>query len=539
MKHLKTVLFLMVIAALALSACGGGTTAPKKVATFIFTQEFDNLNPLYTNQWFTAITYQMWNCYAWNYDDKNQPVPVLVKDMPNAENGGISADGKTITFALRDDIVWSDGKPITADDFIFTYNMYMDPNNTVSSQSPYDGIESVSAPDAHTVVVVFKEVFSPWAATMWKGILPKHILQAEFDSKGSLNESSYNRTPMVGCGPFTFAEWEAGSFARFVANDKYWLGRPKLDEITIRFVPDDASQIAALKSGEGDLGTFIAYSDIPSLEKTGIQMITAFSGYNEGLYINLGEKGHPALKDQGVRQALVFALDRESLVKDLLLGRTGVAATYWDNTPFVDPAIKPYPYDPAKAKELLDAAGWKDSNGDGTRDKDGVELVLKYGTNTRESRKEIQAVFQQEFLAVGIGTELINAENFFDGYADNGPAATGQFDIFEYSTVSQYPDPHTSEWGCDQIPTDAAPDGTNWQAVCDKDLEALITQESAQVDAVARQQIFYKISRMIFDKAYWIGFYWDPDIWAINSRLTNVKISGATSFYNIMEWDIK
>ncbi|MEY2818849.1 MAG: hypothetical protein RL275_2312 [Chloroflexota bacterium] len=560
MKNLKSVLFMMVIAALLLAACGGGsapaegteaageaTQAPgaegaeeggNKTATFIFTQEFDNLNPLYTNQWFTAITYQMWSCYAWAYDDQNAPVPNLVTELPSTENGGISEDGRTLTFNLRDDIVWSDGTPITADDFVFTYEMYMDPNNTVASQSPYDEMESVVAADPQTVVVTFKEPFAPWAATLWKGIIPKHVLQPVFEAEGNLNAAEYNRAPTVGCGPFNFAEWEAGSFARFVANENYWLGRPMLDEIFIRFVPDDASQIAALQSGEGDLGTFIAYSDIPALEEAGVQMFTVFSGYNEGLYLNLGEKGHPALKDQGVRQALAYALDRESLVTDLLLGRTGVAATYWDNTPFVDPSVAPYPYDPAKANELLDAAGWTDSNGDGTRDKDGVELVLKYGTTTREIRKEIQAVFQQQLLEVGIGTELINAENFFDGYAEGGPAATGSLDIFEYSTTANFPDPHTSEWFCDQIPTDEAPDGSNWQAVCDTDLEALFTTESSQVDAAARETTFHQISKHIFDQAYWIGIYWDPDIWAVNSRLTNVKLSGATPFYNIMEWDL-
>ena len=560
MKHLKPVLFVMVIAVMMLSACSGGGAAPtdqpgtsatsapvategapeeKKVATFIFTQEFDNLNPLYTNQWFTAITYQIWECYAWSYDDQNAPVPVLVREMPSTENGGISEDGKTITLNLRDDIVWSDGEPITADDFVFTYDMTMDPNNTVASQSPYDQMESVEAADPQTVVITFAEPFAPWAATLWKGILPKHVLQPVFEADGNINAAEWNRAPTVGCGPFNFAEWEAGSFARFVANDNYWLGRPKLDEIFIRFVPDDASQIAALESGEGDLGTFIAYPDIPALEESGMQLFTAFSGYNEGLYLNLGEKGHPALKDQGVRQAIAYAIDRESIVNDLLLGRTGVSATYWDNTPFVDPSIEPYPYDPAKANELLDVAGWTDSNGDGTRDKDGVELVFKYGTTTREIRKEIQAVFQQQLLAVGIGTELINAENFFDGYAEGGPAATGELDFYEYSTTAQYPDPHTSEWYCDQIPTDEAPDGSNWQAVCDADLEALFNQESAQVDAAAREKTFQEISRLIFDQAYWIGIYWDPDIWAINSRVTNVKISGATPFFNIREWDLQ
>jgi peptide/nickel transport system substrate-binding protein len=563
MKRSKSILFLIIVLMLLLSACGGRTAATqspaqpdngdsvieapatsvpagdKKFATFIFTQEFDNLNPLYANQWFATITHQIWNCYAWNYDDQNAPVPVLVAEMPSLGNGGISTDGKTITMKLRDDILWSDSIPITADDFVFTYEMYMNPNNTVTSQSPYDQMISVEASDPQTVVITFSEPYAPWAATLWRGILPKHVLQPVFDADGNINAAQWNRTPTVGCGPFNFVEWEAGSFSRFVANESYWLGRPKLDEIVIRFVPDYASQMVALKSGEGDLGTFIAYPDIKSLEETGIQVFTAFSGYNEGLYLNLGENGHPALKDRGVRQAIAYAVDRNSIVEELLLGRTGVAATYWDNTPFVDPTIEPYPCDPAKASELLDTAGWKDSNGNGIRDKDGVELILKYGTTTREIRKEIQAVFQQQLLRVGIGTELINTENLLDGYAAGGPAATGQLDLFEYSAAANFPDPHTSEWYCDQIPTNAAPAGNNWQAVCNPDLEALFIQESAQVDAAARQNTFHAISRLIFDQAYWIGFYWAPDIWAINSRIAHVKISSVTPFYNISEWDIK
>jgi ABC-type transport system substrate-binding protein len=109
----------------------------------------------------------------------------------------------------------------------------------------------------------------------------------------------------------------------------------------------------------------------------------------------------------------------------------------------------------------------------------------------------------------------------------------------EYSTVTQYPDPHSYDWYCNEIPSDEAPDGVNWQAVCDADLEALFVKESGQVDAAAREATFHEISRLIFDQAYWIGIYWDPDIWAINSRVTNVKVSGATPFYNIMEWDLK
>ncbi len=513
----------------------------RKVATFIWTQEFDVLNPLYTNMWFSSITQQIWNCWAWDFDDQNNPHPVLVKEMPSEENGGISPDGRVITLKLRDDIVWSDGEPITSEDFVFTYEMTMNPKNTVATTFPYDKLEKVEAPDARTVVMTFKEPFAAWQATLWHGLLPAHVLRPVFEKEGTIDNAEWNRAPTVGCGPFVFKEWESGSFARFVANDKYWLGRPKIDEIFIRFVPDDASQVAALKAGDGDLGTFIAYSDIPTLEQAGVKMVKVFSGYNEGWYFYLHpEKGHPALKDVRVRQAIALAFDRFSICKDLLLGLTKPPATYWANTPWQDPTLEPWPYDPERAKQLLDEAGWKDTNGDGVRDKDGVELVLTLGTTTREIRRDVQAVAQQQLAQVGIKLELANADSdiFFGSYGEGGPCATGQYDIFEYSTVTNYPDPETADWLCKEIPSDENPAGVNWQAVCDEELDGLFQLQATQVDPAERQQTFHKITRLIYEKVYWLGVWEDPDIWAVGPRLQNVRLSGATPFFNIVEWDL-
>jgi len=251
--------------------------------------------------------------------------------------------------------------------------------------------------------------------------------------------------------------------------------------------------------------------------------------------------GHPALQDSKVRQAIALAFDREALVKDLLLGATAPAATYWDNTPYNDPSLKPWPFDPEKAKQLLDEAGWKDSNGDGVRDKNGVELVLKYGTTTREIRKDTQAVAQQQLADVGVKLDLLNYESdtFFGGYAEGGPAATGQLDIFQYSTAAFFPDPDTAEWLCSSIPTDATPDGTNWMRLCDKDLDALFQKQATQVDAAERQKTFHEITKLIFDKVYFLGLWQDPDIWGVSDRLQNVKFSGTTPFFNITEWDLQ
>jgi len=513
-----------------------------KVATFIFTQEFDTLNPLYTNMWFSVITEQLWNVWAWDFDDENNPIPVLLTEMPSTDNGGINEDGTVLTFKLRDDIKWSDGTPITSADFKFTYDMYMAPSNAVASTSPYDQFASLETPDDQTVVVTFAEPFAPWMGTLWHGILPAHVLQPVFDAEGTLDNAEWSRNPTVSAGPFLFAEWESGSYARFVANEDYWLGRPMLDEIFIRFVPDDAAQIAALTGGEGDLGTFFSNSDVPTLEDAGVKVYRVFSGYNEGIYFYLDpEKAHPALLDVNVRQAIAYATDREAICRDLLLGLTQPAATIWDNTPFVDPAIEPYPFDPAKANELLDAAGWVDSNGDGTRDKDGVELELTYGTTTREVRRDTQAVFQQQLADVGIKVELLNFDSdiYFGGYAEDGPAATGQLDIFEYSTTTNFPDPQTYDFMCAEIPSDESPAGVNWSALCDEQLDALFQKQATQVDFAERQATFYEITNMVFDQVYWLGIWQDPDLWGVNERLSGVRISGATPFYNISEWDIK
>lgn len=531
----------LVVAILLLSACTPAKRGEKKVITFIFTQEPEVLNLHYTNMYFSAILQQLWNHWAWEYDEDNNPYPVLVTELPSQESGGISADGKTLTLHLRDDITWSDGEPITAEDFVFTWQMAIAPSNTVASSYPYGEASKVAAPDPKTVVVTFPEPFAPWMF-FFHGLLPKHILQPVFESEGTIDNADWNNAPTVGNGPFVFAEWESGSFLRFVRNENYW-GKPaKVDEIFIRIVPDDASQIAAITSGEGDIGIFIAYPDIPTLEKAGIKVVKVFSGYNEGWYLNIGERAHPSMHDVRVRQALAYGSDRFVITRDLLLDKTVPAITFWDGSPWADPALKAYPYDPKKASELLDQAGWIDSNGNGTRDKNGVELVLRYVSTPREVRMDTQAVIQQQLAQIGVGVELFNYDNdiFFGSYGDNGPVATGNYDIAEWSDLpGGYPDPDSAYWLCSEIPSDESPQGSNWQYICDEELNRLFTLEKTQMNYDDRLATFHQISRIVYEKVYWLGMWQDPDIWAVSSRLANAKISGITPFFNIAEWNIR
>jgi peptide/nickel transport system substrate-binding protein len=567
-KSLVVLLSLLMIVSLVLAACGGAdeptevsepgeaTAAPpeateapeptepppaeEKVATFIWTQEPDNLNPMYTNMWFSTITQQFWNCDPWIWDENNEPQPVLLAEMPSLSNGGISDDGTTITLKLRDDIVWSDGEPITSDDFVFTYEMFTNPANTVASTYPYDTLSGMEATDERTVVMAFPEPFVPWMAAFGTEILPAHVLRPVFDADGSLDVADWNEAPTVGCGPYVFSEWESGSYMKFVRNENFYDEPAKIDEIYLRFVPDDASQIAALRTGEGDLGTFFSYSDFPVLEEAGVQIIMAPSGYNEGWYFYFGEETHPAILDVKVRQAIALCFDRFSLVNDLLLGKTEVAASFWHNTPFQDPDLEPWPYDPDRARELLDEAGWIDTNGDGVRDKDGEELILVHGTTTREIRADTQAVAQQQLAECGIQLDITgySSDVFFLSYGEGGPAPSGELDIFEYSGNTDFPDPNTARFLCSEVASDEFPDGNNDQKLCDPDLEALFQAQASQVDYAQRQQTFWEIGDYMTENVYWLGVWYDPDAFGVSERLTNVTISGATPFYSIAQWDL-
>jgi peptide/nickel transport system substrate-binding protein len=552
-RNLYLLLSLVVLASMILSACGAipaeeqpGASQFSGTATITFTQEPDNLNYLYTQMWFSAITREFWDKGLWSYDENNKPVPEIAAEIPSAENGGLSEDGKTVTIKLRDDVKWSDGEPLTADDFVFSYEMVISDQNVVNGRYPFDEyVESVTAEDAQTLVIQFKEPFAPWLTYMFDDwVLPKHILQPVFEEEGTIDNAEWNKAPTVGVGPFVFSEWESGSHIIFKANPN-WIHPPKLEQVFIRIVPDDAAQEAAIIAGDTDIGVFLSSDQIEKLEAGGdVEVVAVPSGYDEGMFLNVNpETAHEAMLDPNVRKAIALATDRFSIVKDLLLEEVNpVNVTFWDAAePYNNPDLKPYPYDPEEAKRLLDEAGWVDSNGDGTRDKDGTELVLRYITNDRELRKNVQAVVQQQWSLVGIGTELQNhsSDVFWNGYNDNGPQAQGLYDIAQYSSNPAFPDPEASgNWLCEQISSAENPDGANWQGVCIEGLDALLKEQSATLDMQARIDLYHQISQLMYDEVLYIGMWKDPDLWSIHSRLQNVKLSGAAPFWNAHEWTV-
>ncbi len=521
-----------------------------KVLNMVFTQEPDSLNGMYYGMWYAGLAADFFNPGLWAYNDVLEPNLEMAAEFPTKENGLISEDGMTVTVPINPDAKWSDGTPVTAEDFVFTYDMIMNPANiAVNSTWPYaDYVESCTAED-NNLVIQFNDTFAPWATTMFGFVLPKHVLEPVFEAEGTLDDAEWNRNPAVVNGAFKLKVWEAASHLIFEANDNYWRGQPKLDQINVRIVPDSEAQLAAIKTGDTDIGIFLSYADIPMLQALShyvdIQMV--LSGYNEGWFFNLNtdetaaKNGHPALQDVRVRQAIAYAVDFDAICEELLYGETYPPVTKWEETIYAYPDANPYEYDPEQAKALLDEAGWTDSNGDGTRDKDGVELVLIYSTTAgREVREQTQVVAQQYLADVGIGITIQNNsyDTMWNSYGEDGPIATGNFDFAEWSSTSNFPDPSESDWLCSEIPSDDSPDGNNWYGICDEELDALVREQEVEMDPARRVELFHEISRIINERVYWLGVWHDNDLWTSSTRTKDVIFSGADPFWNCYEWDI-
>jgi peptide/nickel transport system substrate-binding protein len=540
--NMKRLVILLLLVVLSASLASTATAQDSAIATIIFQQEPDTLSPLYTGMWFSSITTDLWLAGAWNFDADLNPNPVLVTEIPSTTNGGVSEDGLTITLNLRDDIVWSDGEPITSADFVFTYEMWIAEGNLVSSAYPYDTfVDSVEAPDALTFIVNFNAPFAPWLATMWLTILPEHILAPVYADEGSLDYADWNREPIVSSGPFVFSEWESGGHIFFERNENYYNGDVGLDGVFIRIVEDDAAVVAALVNGDADLATFIAYSDLGTLEGAGIDYSLANSGYNEQWTFNVNpETAHPAMLELDVRKALTLAAPIELVNETLNEDRTFAPSTSWEGTPYDNPDIAPPGYDPEAAAALLDGAGWVDSDGDGIRDKDGVDLELRYLTPPRQVRMDTQVVVQQAYAELGIGLILENPsyDIFWTTYGEGGPIATGAYDIGQWSNSPAFPDPDMTDFLCAEIPNEENLEGNNWTGFCNEEVDSLLQEQAITTDFDARVAMFHRIGELVTENAIWMGVWYDPDIWAINPRVLNVAISGAAPFWNASTWEI-
>ena len=326
-----------------------------------------------------------------------------------AEDWGLSEDGLTYTFNLRQGVTWHDGEPFDAEDVVFTMGLWTDPDVPFYLARNFRMVDSIEQIDSHTIAITLKRAQPAFPVLLGynTAILPEHLLSG-LSKEELTNPDEFLRNP-VGTGPYRFAEYNPGSFVRLTRNEDYFAGMPKLDAMVFRIVPDSNSQLALLQSGQLDL-VIVEPFQLPAVENNPNVRIQSMP-ITRHEYIALNN-GFAPLNDVRVRRALTIALDREQLLETVFAGRGSVATGPFPPTMgwARDTSIEPLPYDPEKAAGLLDEAGWILGE-NGIREKDGEPLsftVLYDPANQTRARTALIA--QQQWGEIGVTVEFETSE---------------------------------------------------------------------------------------------------------------------------------
>ena len=395
---------------------------------------------------------------AWDAD--GNLVPILAAEVPTSANGGVSKDGKTITWKLKKNVQWHDGKPFTADDVVFTAAYAADPATSAYTSNGYKDVK-VTKVDSHTVKVEYQKPSPFWADPFVSAagmIIPKHIFEAY---KGATSRDAPANLKPVGTGPYKFADFKPGDMLRGVINTSYHeANRPYFDSIEMKGGGDAVSAArAVLQTGEYDYAWNLQVEDelLMRLEQGGKGKTSIVPGGNiEFIQLNMadpwteteGERSHPKskhpiLSEFAVRQAISLCVDRDGVQK-FIYGRTGIATANFLNNPqrFVSKNTK-FEFNPDKAAQVLEAAGWK-KGADGIREKGGKKLKLVFQTSINGPRQKTQQIIKQAAQKAGIDMELkaVPASVYFSSDPANPDTYTKLFaDMQMFTTTMPQPDP--------------------------------------------------------------------------------------------------
>ncbi len=394
------------------------------------------------------------------WDKEGNLIPQLAAEVPTRANGGLSEDGTTVTWKLKKDVKWHDGKPFTADDVVFTWEYAADPATAAYTTGAYKDIK-VEKVDDFTVKVIFAKP-TPFWADPFVGvagmIIPKHHFG---DYKGAKSREAPANLKPVGTGPYKFADFKPGDILQGTRNENYHVAnRPHFDTFEIKGGGDAVSAArAVLQTGEYDYAwdTLVEDEVLKRMETGGRGKISAAAaGDIEFITLNTtdpwtevdGERSnaktkHPTLSDPAVRQAINLLIDRDSIQK-FIYGRAGSATASFVNEPkqFKSEKLK-YEFSIEKANKILDEAGWKKGS-DGIREKDGKKLKYVFQTSINAPRQKVQAIIKQACQRAGIDIELksVTASVFFSSDVANPDTYTKLYtDIEMYTTTQPQPDP--------------------------------------------------------------------------------------------------
>ncbi|WP_332682449.1 peptide ABC transporter substrate-binding protein [Bosea sp. (in: a-proteobacteria)] len=394
------------------------------------------------------------------WDAEGNLIPCLAAEAPSKANGGLSEDGKTVTWKLKRDVKWHDGKPFTADDVVFTWEYAFDPATAAYTTGSYKDIK-VEKVDDHTVKVIFAQP-QPFWADAFVGvagmIIPKHHFG---DYKGGKSREAPANLKPVGTGPYRFVDFKPGDILTGERNPDYHVkNQPHFDTIEMKGGGDAVSAArAVIQTGEFDYAWNMQVEDdvLKRMESGGRGRVLAVpSGNIEFIILNTtdpwtevdGERSsvktkHPTLSDPAVRQAINLLIDRDSIQK-FIYGRGGTATASFVNEPKMFKSTKlKYEFSIDKANKILDEAGWK-RGGDGVREKDGKKLKYVFQTSINAPRQKTQAIIKQACQKAGIDLELksVTASVFFSSDIANPDTYTKLYvDMEMYTTTQPQPDP--------------------------------------------------------------------------------------------------
>ena len=395
---------------------------------------------------------------AWDAD--GNLIPILAAEVPTLANGGVSRDGKSITWKLKRNVQWHDGVAFTADDVVFTAAYAADPATSAYTGGSYKDVK-VTKVDSHTVRVEYQKPSPFWADPFVSAagmIIPKHVFEAY---KGATSRDAPANLKPVGTGPYKFADFKPGDMLRGVINTNYHeANRPYFDSIEMKGGGDAVSAArAVLQTGEYDYAWNLQVEDelLIRLEQGGKGKTSIVPGGNiEFIQLNMadpwteteGERSHPKskhpiLSEFAVRQAISLCVDRDGVQK-FIYGRTGIATANFLNNPqrFVSKNTK-FEFNPDKAAQVLEAAGWKKGS-DGIREKGGKKLKLVFQTSINGPRQKTQQIIKQAAQKAGIDMELkaVPASVYFSSDPANPDTYTKLYvDMQMFTTTMPQPDP--------------------------------------------------------------------------------------------------
>jgi peptide/nickel transport system substrate-binding protein len=395
---------------------------------------------------------------AWDAD--GNLVTILAAEVPSLANGGVSRDGKSITWKLKRNVQWHDGVAFTADDVVFTAAYAADPATSAYTSGSYKDVK-VTKVDSHTVKVEYQKPSPFWADPFVSAagmIIPKHIFEA---FKGATSRDAPANLKPVGTGPYKFVDFKPGDMLRGAINTNYHeANRPYFDTIEMKGGGDAVSAArAVLQTGEYDYAWNLQVEDelLIRLEQGGKGKTSIVPGGNiEFIQLNMtdpwtetdGERSHPKskhpiLSEFAVRQAISLCVDRDGVQK-FIYGRTGIATANFLNNPqrFVSKNTK-FEFNPDKAAQVLEAAGWKKGS-DGIREKGGKKLKLVFQTSINGPRQKTQQIIKQAAQKAGIDMELkaVPASVYFSSDPANPDTYTKLYvDMQMFTTTMPQPDP--------------------------------------------------------------------------------------------------